>query len=194
MNWLAHLRLAPERPLLRIGNLCGDFVRGVAVADLHPELQRGVLQHRAVDRFVDAHVVVRRSRERLGPEWRRWAGVLVDVFYDHFLARDWEQHGDGRPLPEFVGEVHADLVANVALLPPRLQAALPMMQRQGWLVGYREVEGIDLVLRRMARRLKRESPLGDGARALVAHYGALESDFAAFWPDLERFARAASDR
>ncbi len=189
MNWLAHLRLSPGDPLLRIGNLCGDFVRGVDVAALAPELQRGIRQHRAVDAFVDAHPIVRTSRERLDPPFRRLAGVLVDMFYDHYLARDWDRLGDGQPLPAFAASVHALLRQYEALLPPRLASVVPWMEGQGWLVGYAAIDGIDVVLRRMARRLSRPTPLGEGAAQLRAHYDALAGDFAVFWPELVAFTR-----
>ncbi|MBL8728025.1 MAG: DUF479 domain-containing protein [Planctomycetes bacterium] len=190
MNWLAHLRLSPSEPLLRLGNLCGDFVRGVDVVALRPELQRGIRQHRAVDAFVDAHPIVRCSRQRLDAPFRRLAGVLVDVFYDHYLARDWDRLGDGRPLPDFAASVHALLREHAALLPPRLVSVLPWMEDQGWLVGYAQIDGIDAVLRRMARRLSRPTPLGEGAAQLRAHYDALAGDFAAFWSELVTFAGA----
>lgn len=186
MNWLAHLRLAPAPGLLRIGNLAGDFVRGVELATLHPELRRGVEQHRAIDRFVDAHALVRESRERLGATNRRFSGVLVDVFYDHFLARDWQRFGDGRPLAEFVAEVVAELHAAHDLLPPRLATVLPWLQREDWLGSYASVEGIDAILALMARRFPRPTPLADGGRLLRAHYAALEADFVTFWPELLR--------
>lgn len=189
MNWLAHLRLAPRAPLLRLGNLCGDFVAGVELAALHPDLRRGIAQHRAVDAFVDAHPIVRRSRARLDAPFRRFAGVLVDVFHDHFLARDWDRLGDGSALATFAATVHGDLRAHLDLLPPRLQRAVAWMESEQWLVGYAGLAGIDAVLRRMAQRLRRETPLGDGAAQLQAHYGALDGDFAAFWPELVAFAR-----
>lgn len=182
MNWLAHLRLAPEAGRTRIGNLAGDFVRGVDVQALHPQIRRGIEQHRAVDRFVDAHPLVRASRERLGPALRRFSGVLVDVFYDHFLARDWGAHGDGRPLHVFVAEVQAELVRHEALLPPRLQQALPWLRREDWLGSYASLSGIDAILRRMARRSERTQPLAEGCVALRLHYEGLQEDFVAFWP------------
>jgi acyl carrier protein phosphodiesterase len=188
MNWLAHLRLAPTAPLLRLGNLCGDFVRGVDLGSLHPELQRGIAQHRAIDRFVDAHVLVRRSRERLDPGFSRFSGVLVDVFYDHYLARDWRQHGDGGTLAEFAAIVHALLETHDQFLPIRLQQAAPWMRREAWLTSYADVDGIDAVLQRLARRVNRTTPLGEGAGQLRAHYGPLGLDFAAFWPELTAFA------
>ncbi len=191
MNWLAHLRLAPNAPLLRLGNLCGDFVRGVDLATLHPELQRGIAQHRAIDRFVDAHPIVRRSRQRLDPHCRRFAGVFVDVFFDHFLARDWSQLGEGGTLAEFVAAMHALLLEHALLLPPRLQHVLPWMQRETWLTSYARLDGIDAVLQRMARRVARPTPLGDGVQQLRAHYRDLGCDFAAFWPELVTFVRSA---
>jgi acyl carrier protein phosphodiesterase len=188
MNWLAHLRLAPAAPLLRIGNLCGDFVRGVDLGSLHPELQRGIAQHRAIDRFVDSHAVVRKSRERLDPGFRRFSGVLIDVFYDHFLARDWRQLGEGETLTEFAAMVHRLLDTHAALLPARLQEAAPWMRRQAWLTAYADVDGIDAVLKALSQRVKRPTPLERGAGQLRALYGELERDFAAFWPELTAFA------
>lgn len=187
MNWLAHLRLAPDDPLLRIGNLCGDFVRGVDLASLHPVLQQGVQQHRAIDRFVDAHEVVRRSRARLDPPFRRYTGVLVDVFYDHFLARSWQRLGPGGSLEAFAAATHASLREHHDLLPPRLQQAVHWMQSERWLVGYAELAGIDAVLRRMAGRLSRENPLADGGEQLQRHFAGLETDFEVLWPELAAF-------
>jgi len=191
MNWLAHLRLAPTEPLLRIGNLCGDFVAGVDLASLPPAIQGGIWQHRALDRFVDAHAITAQSRQRLGLPFRRFAGVLVDVFYDHFLARDWARLGDGRPLAAFATATYDLLDAHAAVLPERLRAALPAMRAQDWLASYAELDGIDVVLARMAARLGRPTPLGEGGTVLRACYEALGEDFAALWPDLVRHSCAA---
>ena len=188
MNWLAHLRLAPSEPLVQLGNLAGDFVRGVDLLTLHPEVQRGVVQHRRIDIFVDAHPLVRRSRERLDAPFRRFGGVLVDVYYDHFLARDWASLGDGRPLGDFAASVHSRLREHATLLPPRLREAASAMESEQWLVGYARIDGIRAVLRSMAGRLSRPTPLGQGAEQLRAHYEGLGGDFAAFWPELMAFA------
>lgn len=184
MNWLAHLRLAPADPLLRLGNLCGDFVRGVDLGTLHPALRQGVLQHRAIDRFVDAHPVARRSRTRLDPPFARFAGVLVDVFYDHFLARDWERLGGGGSLADYADAVHGDLERHLPLLPERLARAVPPMRTQRWLERYAEIDGIAEILARMAMRVGRETVLGRGHEQLRVHRDALAADFAALWPEL----------
>lgn len=188
LNWLAHLRLAPPPPLLRLGNLAGDFVRGVDVAALHPELQRGIAAHRAVDAFVDAHPVVAAARGRLAPPFRRFGGVLLDVWFDHFLARDWERHGPGGTLAAFLADVHADLQEHRALLPPDLQRIAGAVARDDWLGAYATVDGIEGVLAAMGRRLARPTPLARGGELLRARYGELERTFESLWPELTAFA------
>lgn len=188
MNWLAHLRLAPAEPLVRIGNLAGDFVRGVDTKSLHPELQRGIEQHRAIDRFVDAHDVCRRARARFAEQNRRFAGVALDVFFDHFLARDWHRYGEGRELAAFVTDVHAAMHRHRDLLPPDLARLNDRMAEDSWLTMYDTIDGIERVLRAMARRFRRRSPLATITSELRANYAAFESDFAELWPELLAFA------
>jgi acyl carrier protein phosphodiesterase len=190
MNWLAHLRLGGPERLLRLGNLSGDFVRGADLASLHPDLVRGVRMHQAIDRFVDAHPAVAGSRARLQPHWRHLRGVLVDVFYDHVLASRWHEFGDGRPLRAFVDDVHADLAAHAAALPPRLQQALPWLRSQDWLASYARLDGIEAILDRMARRLSRPAPLAGAVAELRERGDEFAADFAALWPDLVAYAAA----
>lgn len=193
MNWLAHLRLSPSQPLVRLGNLAGDFVQGVELATLPEDLQAGVALHRAIDRFVDAHPVVVAAKARLQPPFRRFGGVLLDVFFDHFLARDWQHFGDGRALPAFLAEVHDDLRTHHAVLPAPLQRVAPRFCADGWLEGYASVDGIARVLGLMAGRLSRPTPLADGAALLREGHAAFERDFAALWPELSTFvARQAA--
>lgn len=187
MNWLAHLRLSPPKPLVRLGNLAGDFLQGVALGSLPEDLQAGVALHRAIDRFVDAHPVVVAAKARMQPPFRRFGGVLLDVFFDHFLARDWQHLGDGRSLAAFLAEVHGDLGTHHAVLPAPLQRVAPRFCADGWLEGYASVDGIERVLGLMAGRLSRPTPLADGATLLRADYATVERDFAALWPELHDF-------
>jgi acyl carrier protein phosphodiesterase len=190
VNWLAHLRLAPCEPLVRIGNLAGDFVRGVDIQSLHPCVQRGIEQHRALDKYVDAHSVFLRSRSRFTDPNRRYAGVALDVFYDHFLARDWAVYGDGRDLTVFVDEVHEQMHEHRSSLPDDLRALHDRMAEDQWLTMYGTLEGIDRVFRAMSRRQKRASPLSAMTAELRRNYEAIEKDFAELWPDLLAFSRA----
>lgn len=183
VNYLAHLRLAPAAPLLRLGNLLGDFVRGVDVSALPLLVQEGIAQHRAIDRFTDSHPVFRQSRARLGAPLHRVSGVLVDVFYDHFLARHWQRWGDGRTLAEFTADVYRLLAGQRELLSPQLRAALPHMVAQDWLGSYGDLRSVDEALLRMAGRLRHRTPLAEGGAVLRAHYEALHGDFAVFFPE-----------
>lgn len=185
VNWLAHLRLCPTAdPLVRLGTLAGDFVQGVDLARLHPSLRRGIQHHRNLDRFVDHHPLVAQSRNRLAPPFRRFAGVLVDVYYDHLLAAHWPNYGAGGTLAEFVGVVHRDLQQHAAHLPPLLSAVAPRLCQENWLASYADPEGIDAILARMQRRLRRDNPLGRGGEPLRDQLAGFAADFAALWPEL----------
>jgi acyl carrier protein phosphodiesterase len=194
LNWLAHLRLSPAEPQLQLGNLLGDFARGLDVSQLPERVQVGIAQHRRLDVFTDAHPVFRRSRARLGAGFQRLSGVLVDVFYDHFLARGWDRWGDGRPLAAFTAAVYRLLEGQRDTLPPSLRAALPHMVAQDWLGKYGELEAIDATLLRMAGRLSRPTLLAEGGRALRANYRELQADFAEFFPEAMAHAGAHDQR
>ncbi|MBE7490953.1 MAG: DUF479 domain-containing protein [Planctomycetes bacterium] len=183
MNYLAHLVLADNTPESLVGNLAGDFVGGLGLGEVHPSLRPGVERHRAVDRFTDSHPVTARSRARLQARWRLFSGVLVDVFYDHFLARDFERLA-GEPLARFAGRVYAALQSQAAVLPPRLAKAAPVMIRHDWLAAYAELDGVAVILGRMARRTRRGAELARAAEDLRDHYAALAADFNEFFPQL----------
>lgn len=191
MNYLAHMLLSDGSPEALVGNLAGDFVRGVDVSSLNREMQAGVELHRAVDRFTDSHPVVMRSRSRLPASWRHYRGVLIDVFYDHFLARDFETHA-GEPLDDFAKRVYNALATQHDSLPPRLQRAAPVMIEHDWLRAYSRIEGLEVVLQGMSRRARREVALHESTGALRQQYNALQDDFDCFFPELRKFARQRS--
>ena len=191
MNYLAHMFLSDGSPEALVGNLAGDFVRGIDVSSLDSEVRAGVELHRAVDRFTDSHPVVMRSRSRLPASWRHYRGVLIDVFYDHFLARDFEAHA-GEPLKVFAAKVYSALVAQHDSLPPRLQRAAPVMIEHDWLQAYSRIEGLEVVLQGMSRRARREVALHESTGVLREEYTALQEDFDCFFPELRKFARQHS--
>lgn len=181
MNYLAHLLLSEPDPLARLGNLSGDFLKGADVRSLHPTIQQGIALHRQIDGYTDHHPLVRQSKARVEPPYCRLAGVLVDVFYDHFLAVHWQTYGV-ETLDGFVQGVYADLQRYQALLPPLLQRALPLMLADDWLTAYRQVSGIAMILERMAKRSRRSPLLASSICVLHHHYDALEQDFRQFFP------------
>src|SRR5262245_63093143 len=105
MNWLAHLFLSEPDPGYRLGNFFANLIKGKARQALPPNLRRGVACHQVIDAFTDFHPFVHRSKRRVGEPHGRYAGILVDVFYDHFLARDWARYADV-PLEQFTAEVY----------------------------------------------------------------------------------------
>ncbi len=184
MNYLAHLHLAPDHPAARVGNLLGDFLKPSAAGHLPPDLQAGMALHRRIDALTDSHPLVLASKARIAPARRRYAGILVDIFYDHFLARHWRRF-DVRPLPDFTRQCYAELRDFHPWLPPRLRDILPLMSAEDWLLSYRRTEGIADVLARFSRhRIQRANPVADGIIDLLENYDGLEQDFLDFYPSL----------
>jgi acyl carrier protein phosphodiesterase len=187
VNFLAHLYLAGPEPQALLGSLMGDFVKG-PLAGRYPEpLARALVLHRRIDSYTDTHPVVQRSRARIAAPRRRYAGILIDMFYDHFLARDWTAWSPD-PLDRFAARVYALLHEHFELLPERLRSIAPRMAQADWLGSYAHVEAIHEALDRMGERLRRGNALLGAAAELTNAYAAFESDFNAFFPELVSFA------
>lgn len=188
VNFLAHAYLAGPDPALQVGGMMGDFVKGPLPAGLPPDLAAGVALHRRIDSFTDAHPVFRRSRARVSPERRRYAGIMVDLFYDHFLARHWARF-HVLPLEAFTAQVYGRLAARAGSLPPALVRILPSMRTEDWLGSYRAVEYVGLALDRMAtHRLRQPNRLGGAGEELVRGYEGFEADFLEFLPAVAQSA------
>lgn len=194
MNFLAHLYLSPPAPEAWLGSLLGDFVKGpVEAAGYPPAVADAIRLHRAVDRFTDGHPAVLAAKARFAPGERRYAGVVLDVAFDHFLARDWQRH-HALPLERFAAEVYAALQRAPEPLPERFTRMLPWMVSQDWLVSYRERRGVELALRRMSQRLADGSGLLAATAHLQACYAQFEADFHRFFPSLvDAFSVAGAD-
>src|SRR5262245_2141400 len=166
----------------------GDFVKGPLEGRYDAGLTRALTLHRRIDSYTDAHDVVRSSRRRVSPGRRRFAGILVDMFYDHFLARLWEEYCNV-PLEHFTASVYAVLREHRALLPERLQQIATRMADGDWLASYRRVEAVAAALDRMGERLTRGTAMLRSGDELLAQYQTFEADFRLFFPDVVRFAR-----
>lgn len=189
MNFLAHVLLAGAAPSDRLGAMLGDFVKGPLPAGLPPEVAAGVDLHRRIDSYADSHPVFRRSRSRVSPPRRRYAGIMIDMFYDHFLARHWQRYCR-QPLEDFTADLYTLLIEHHHLLPARLAGILAPMQADDWLSSYREQATIDLALNRMAQRLSRPEGLVGSAAELAERYREFECDFLDFFPDAQTFSAA----
>lgn len=184
MNWLAHLLLSEPTPAFRVGGILPDLVSAAVLEGLPLEFQRGILRHRQVDAFTDAHPVFRRSVERFQPPLRRFGGVLVDIFYDHFLSRNWHIYSD-IPLPVFVAECYAAFEETRTDLPPEAYAHLQRIRAGDWLGSYCEIAGIAHTLQRISTRMRRPIDLTPAVAVLESDYDSFHADFMAFFPRIK---------
>ena len=186
MNFLAHALLAGESPALVVGGVVGDWIKGPLPAGLPEDLARGVALHRAIDSFAETHPAFCASRARMSAGRRRYAGVLVDIFYDHLLARDWARYrGDG--LGSYCALVYRQIADRRHHLPDSSHRALDLMAAEDWLQSYGGLEGIADVLARMARRARQPNPLAGGEADFVAAAEGFERDFRDWLPDAQHF-------
>ena len=183
MNWLTHLFLSEPNAAFRIGNLLPDMVGPAALAGVSLEMMRGVRQHRRIDAFTDSHPIVRRSVARVGPEFRRFGGIFVDIYFDHFLSREWTNFS-GMPLRTFTQEVYDCFESHRHEIPREAHEPLDKMKAEDWLSSYGDLRGVATTLGRIGLRLRRPTPLAEGARILEADYAGFHGDFAAFFPEL----------
>jgi acyl carrier protein phosphodiesterase len=187
MNYLAHLFLAEPTPEALIGNLLGDFRTGIPL-DYYPQaIRRGIETHLQIDAFTDAHPIVRQSKTYFSPPQRRFAGIVLDVLYDHYLAKHWQDYATV-PLPEFANQVYRILETHRELLPIKLQRALPDMVGNDWLCSYQELPILRYTIERIGQRFKRPTPIAQSYGEIMANYDVLKQDFQAFFPELIAYA------
>ena len=189
MNYLAHLHLGGQKPAQLLGSLYGDFVKGPLAGRFPSDLEAAIRLHRNIDAFTDNHPLVKQALGRFPAERRRYAGIVLDVFFDHCLARDWARYAD-TSLSHFTRKVYGVLAAEPQL-PERLALIAPRMAAQDWLGSYREFGIISDVLGGISRRLSKPQGLIEATRELPDLYQPLSDDFAEFYPLLQAFAQAA---
>ncbi|MEX2233433.1 MAG: ACP phosphodiesterase [Cyclobacteriaceae bacterium] len=188
MNFLAHAYLSGDDKKILLGNFMGDFIKGrQALRKFEARVIRGVELHRAIDAFTDSHGVVDDSKNRLRPKYRHYAGVIVDVFYDHFLATHWKKFHH-KPLEDFAAETYQTIDSFSNILPLELKRMLPYMINGNWLVGYSDISGIHRALSGMASRTPYKSKMELASEDLRKHYEEFNNEFEQFFPELKSFA------
>ena len=188
MNYLAHLHLGGQLPAQLLGSLYGDFVKGRLQGQFSPSIDAAIQLHRSIDRFTDSHPLVGQALSRFSLTRRRYAGIVLDVFFDHCLARDWTFYAD-QPLEHFTSQVYRVLAAEPQL-PGRLAQIAPFMAADDWLGSYRDFAVMEQVLRGISRRLTQPEALGQAMRELRLLYEPLSEDFRRFYPELQVFAQS----
>ncbi len=188
MNFLAHLFLSGENERIQVGNFIGDFVKGSQLQEYEAEIQKGIKLHRSIDSFTDSHDVVLQSKTRLRPKFGHYAPVIVDVFYDHFLAKNWSDFSN-IDLKEFTLRFYKMIANYSSVIPNAVNNMLYYMSRKNWLYNYRSIEGIDRALKGMASRTKFESKMEAAAASLEANYDDFKKEFYQFFPDLQEHTK-----
>jgi acyl carrier protein phosphodiesterase len=191
MNFLAHIYLSGENDLIKIGNFMADGIRGKHYEHLPSDVQKGIVLHRAIDTFTDAHPIFRQSTKRLHERYHHYSGVIVDVFYDHFLAKNWTKYSE-EPLDVFVERFYESLRTNYDILTDKTKGMMPYMIKHNWLVNYQYVDGIAHILFQMDQRTKNNSKMQFSVEELTEFYKDFEQEFAGFFEDLRVFAKEKS--
>ncbi len=187
MNFLAHIYLSGENDLVTIGNFIADGIKGKDYKEFPAEIQTGILLHRQIDTFTDAHQTVRLSTKRLHEKYGHYSGVIVDILYDHFLAKNWKQYSD-IPLADYVDNFYDALERHYEILPLRIQKMMPYMIADNWLLSYASISGISRVLDGMNRRTKNRSGMNEAVIELETFYSEFESEFTSFFNELIIFS------
>lgn len=190
MNFLAHLYLSGDNQKIMVGNFIGDFVKGKTPAGkFEDEILKGIELHRGIDAFTDSHPVVLESKVRLRGTYRHYAPVIVDVFYDHFLARFWNDYHP-LPLEQYAAYAYSVLKNFEAVVPEEVQRLLPYMISGNWLVNYANTEGIRRALAGMSKRSKFDPKMDESIDDLQANYEDFKKEFVAFFPELKKYSDA----
>ncbi len=187
MNFLAHIYLSGDNELVTIGNFVADGVRGNKYKSYPIEIQAGIKLHREIDTFTDAHPLFRKCTKRLHKGYGHYSGVIVDIFFDHFLAKNWKNYSD-IPLKGYISDFYISLNNHLEILPPRFKRLTPIMIEGNWLLSYAEIDGIQLVLDGMNRRTEGRSKMNEATKELKDYYEAFEKDFTGFFKELIEFS------
>ncbi|MFI8379565.1 ACP phosphodiesterase [Leeuwenhoekiella sp. NPDC079379] len=188
MNYLAHIYLSGDDTLVTLGNFMADGIKGKQYKEFLPQLQKGILLHRGIDTFTDSHPIVKQSTKRLHSKYSHYSGVIVDILYDHFLAKNWRIYSD-EPLAAYIEEFYDSLDENYELLTPGIQRMIPHMIADNWLLSYSEISGIGTVLYNMNRRTRNISGMDRAVEDLQLHYHDFENEFTRFFEELRHFCQ-----
>jgi acyl carrier protein phosphodiesterase len=183
MNFLAHIYLSGNNDLIKIGNFVGDWIKGNEFKKYEPDIQKGILMHRFIDSYTDNHPIVKKSKNRLNDKYHKYSGIIIDIFYDHFLAKNWQTYSPVI-LNDFISSLKESLHINMHHFSPEVQEFIPRFMKFGWMESYVTLEGIELVLQGMSRHTSLPDKTEDAIKILKAYYKNFENEFLEYFPQL----------
>ncbi|WP_217668330.1 acyl carrier protein phosphodiesterase [Arsukibacterium indicum] len=185
MNYLAHAALAQPTRYSLVGNLLGDFCKGVNVDNLHPAVRAGLYNHRATDRYTDTHPIVKAAKAEFSPMRRRFAAVALDVLFDHFLIRHWQQFYP-QPFEDYKAQLYGQLNGAMPLMPATMRDTMQRVSRYDWFASYQQLPQLGQALDHIAGRIRFANNFSGIITEIMPRYTALEHDFLQFYPQLQR--------
>jgi acyl carrier protein phosphodiesterase len=188
MNFLAHIYLSGKNDHLKIGNFMADGIHGKNFDEFPLDVQKGIRLHREIDYFTDFHPIFRQSKHRLHQRYGHYSGVIIDIFYDHFLAKNFSRYSD-QSLEDFSANFYKLLDENFEILTPRFKMILPTLKEENWLVLYATIEGISNILYNMDRRTRLKSKMQFSVEELTSFYSEFEIEFTLFFVEMEEFVK-----
>ncbi|MCD4789293.1 MAG: ACP phosphodiesterase [Bacteroidales bacterium] len=188
MNFLAHLYLAGENEEIIVGNFIADHVKGNRINKYSDGIKTGIRLHREIDTFSDNHLIFRKSKKRLAGKYRKYAGVIVDMYYDHFLSANWDSFSE-EDIKSFTNRMYKIVIKRFLILPAKTQRILPFMAASNWLVAYGTIDGLGRALKGIANRTPFESGMENAIEDIQKDYNLYKTEFEKFFPELIDFSR-----
>jgi acyl carrier protein phosphodiesterase len=188
MNYLAHVYLSGDNDELAIGNFIADQVKGKSYISYPQGIRNGILLHRKIDQFTDQHLLFKKNVSLIFPHHRHYSRVIVDMFFDHFLAAHWNDH-HSISLEKFSNDFYLLLQQHKGSLPLKTQKLLPVMSLHNWFLAYRSIEGLQRILFQMSQRTQFPSKMDEAIHDLKRHYNKIESDFHTFFEELKHYTQ-----
>ena len=187
MNFLAHIYLSGTNDRIKIGNFMGDGVRGKDYNNFHIDIKIGILLHREIDTFTDNHEIFRKSKRRFSAKYNHFSGIITDMIYDHFLAKNWNQYSDV-PLKDFAQHFYESLTKHYDELSDKTKYILPYISERDWLYNYQFLDKLQVILGQMDKRFKFDSNMKDSIFELQQDYDLFENEFTLFFNELIQFS------
>lgn len=183
MNYLAHIYLSGTNDLLKIGNFMADSIKGHDYEKFDSEIKKGILLHRHIDSFTDMHPIYRQSKHRLHEKYGHYSGVIMDILYDHFLAKNWSKFSDEK-LEDYANDFYQLLQDNYDILTERIKGMMPYMIARNWFVSYATIAGLEMILFQMDYKTKHRANMQEAIVELQDFYTEFESEFFLFFEEL----------
>ena len=183
MNFLAHLFLSGDNNEIKIGNFIADDLKGSSYKTYPEKIAQGVIIHRAIDNFADKHIIYSIAKKRLSEKYGHYSGIVLDVYFDHFLALNWQEFSNHN-FRAFCRDFYLNLIKHTTILTPRYKYMMPFLIAKDWFGSYKEIDGIESVLNRMSRRTSLPAESQFAKEILIKHYETFQNEFFEFMPQI----------